>query len=149
MSLRKFLPILLLGGVLSVQGCAAVGLTMLGVGGGTAAGASVNHTLGGISYKTFNNSLGEMQTATGTALKGMGMEMTNSTETEYGREILATAGDREIEIELESLTSKTTRMRVVAKQGLLLRDAATATEIILQTAQALDSQMALKANGRH
>jgi hypothetical protein len=48
--------------------------------------------------------------------------------------ITARATDRDIEIEIESLTPNTTRLTVTAsKQGSLLRDSATATEIILQT----------------
>ena len=48
--------------------------------------------------------------------------------------IMARASDREIEIEIEALTPNTTRLAVTAiKDGGLLRDSATATEIILQT----------------
>jgi hypothetical protein len=48
--------------------------------------------------------------------------------------ITAKAGDREIEVELEALTPATTRMMVTAKKdGGILRDGATATEVILQT----------------
>lgn len=146
MSFRKLLPALVVAGALSVEGCAAVGLTALGVGGGTAAGAGVNHALGGISYKTFNNPIEDLQVATAATLRSMQIKVQDTKETDLGQQILAEAGDREIEIELESLTPMTTRMRVVAKQGLLLRDAATATEIILQTAQTLDNQVALKAS---
>ena len=146
MLIRRILPALLLAGALSVQGCAGVGLTLFGVGSGTAAGTGVNHTLSGMSYKTFNNPIDDLQAATDKALKAMAIEVTESKEVEHGHRILAKAGDREIEIELERLTPKTTRMRVVAKQGLILRDAATSTEIILQTAQALDNQVAQKEN---
>jgi len=59
-------------------------------------------------------------------------------KTETGWEVSATATDRVIEIELERLTDRTTRMRVVADKGeILFKDTATATEIILQTAQDL------------
>ena len=48
--------------------------------------------------------------------------------------ITAHAADRDIESELEALTPATTRMLVTAKKdGGILRDGATATEIILQT----------------
>jgi hypothetical protein len=42
-----------------------------------------------------------------------------------------------IEVEFEALTPKTTRMRVVADSEGLIKDSATATEIILQTERAL------------
>jgi hypothetical protein len=58
-------------------------------------------------------------------------------KTKEGREVEAQAGDRKIFIELERLTSRTTRMRVTAKRGVFLRDRATSGEIILQTESAL------------
>lgn len=60
--------------------------------------------------------------------------------------VSGTARDRIIDIELESVTARTTRMRVVANKGhIFFKDAATATEIILQTAQALDEQALARA----
>jgi len=57
------------------------------------------------------------------------MERDGSIET-----IHAKAGDRDIDIVLESLTPNTTRMKVTARQnGGILSDGATATEVILQT----------------
>ena len=50
---------------------------------------------------------------------------------------MAVAGDRTIEIELDRLTVKTSRMRVVIKQGWFFRDRASATEIIAQTGRTL------------
>ena len=57
-------------------------------------------------------------------------------ETEDGWEIKATATKREIDIELERLSKRATRMRVVANEGnVFFKDAATATEIIIMTAE--------------
>ena len=138
---RKFGFVAILGGALLLQGCASAGLTLLSIGTGTAAGAGVNHTLSGISYKTFNSSMSELASATDLALDRMAIEVGERSDIENGRMILAKANDREIEIELESLTPRTTRMRVVAKRGFILRDAATSTEIIIQTLAALDEQL--------
>ncbi|MDP6430402.1 MAG: SDR family oxidoreductase, partial [Rhodospirillales bacterium] len=67
-------------------------------------------------------------------------------ETKSGWEIKGTAADREIDIELESLTRRTTRMRVVANEGdIFFKDSATSTEIIIQTAETLESEMAAMA----
>ena len=52
---------------------------------------------------------------------------------DYGEFIKATGRNRRIEVKLEPITPKSTRMRAVAKHGFFLRDRATATEIILQT----------------
>jgi len=70
-------------------------------------------------------------------LERMDIPVNGGQDTQDGRTILAKAADREIEIELDKLTPRTTRMRVVAKRNFLIRDRATATEIILQTDQTL------------
>ena len=125
----------LLLGSLALQGCAAVALTAAGVAGG----AGVNHTLSGIAYKTFNNSLAELRAGTLQTLKDMDMTVIEDSKTEDGWEIKATATKREIEIELEQLTKRATRMRVVANEGeIFFKDAATATEIIIITAGNVD-----------
>lgn len=121
---------------LSLSGCAAVALTA----GGLAAGAGVNHTLSGIAYKTFNDDLETLRIATLITLEQMAMEVTEDTATDEGWEIIAIAAEREIDIELEMLTARATRMRVVANEGeIFFKDSATATEIILLTAENLES----------
>lgn len=130
-SVRAALAALLLAS-LALQGCAAVALTA----GGIAGGAGVNHTLSGIAYKTFNNSVAELRAGTLRALDDMDMTVTEDAETEDGWEIKATAAEREIDIELERLTKRATRMRVVANEGeIFFKDSATATEIIIMTAE--------------
>jgi uncharacterized protein DUF3568 len=119
---------------LLASACDPVSLTVFGVG--TAAG--VQHTLTGIAYKTFTVPLPRMRTAVTLALSQMDIKVggTEKMPNGKGERIKARAADREIEIDLEALTSKTTRMRSIARNGLLL-DSATATEIILQTEKAL------------
>lgn len=136
--------------VLFIEGCAAVGLTLFGVGAGVTAGTGVSYTLDSIAYKTFTAPLEELQGATLKTLNRMDIEVKDikvkeeTTEAgkkaETGREIVALAGDRTIEIELDRLTSQTTRMRVNAKRGWFLKDRATATEIIIQTEQTLENE---------
>ena len=111
-------------------GCAAVGLTALGVGMST----GVGHTLGGMVYKTFTASQGQVKKATYGALQKMQVKVVKTERSGSSETIHARAGDRDIEVELEALTPNTTRMKVTAKQdGGILRDGATATEVILQT----------------
>ena len=116
--------------IIPLGGCVAVGLTALGVGMAT----GVSHTLGGIVYKTFSVPQAKVKKATLTALGRMQVKVVKMTRKGDAELILAKAGDRDIEVELEALTGNTTRMSVtVKKDGGLLRDSATATEIILQT----------------
>ncbi len=70
----------------------------------------------------------------------MDIEVKENQATESGRKIVAAAGDRTIEIEIDRLTSQTTRMRVNAKQGAFFKDRATAAEIIIQTERTLDDE---------
>jgi len=133
-----------LAAAVSLPGCAAVGLTLFGVGAGVAAGTGTGYTLDGIAYRTFSASVDEMRRATLSSLKRMDIAVKNDEavksdgEAPAKREILAEAADRKIYIELEQLTKRTTRMRVTAKQGFFFRDRATAGEIIAQTEHALD-----------
>ncbi len=122
-------------------GCAATALTA----GSMAAGTGINHTLNGITYKTFVTPVDDLRAATLATLDMMDMSVTDIKEVKSGWEIKATAYDRTIEIELEALTRRATRMRVVANMGqFIFKDAATATEIIIQTAETLDRTAAAK-----
>lgn len=127
---------LLISGLLS--GCAAVGLTLFGVGAGVTTGTAVSYTLDGVAYRTFTAPLPRVRSATLTALNNMGIQVNDKLKTEQGETIKAAGTDREIEIELEAVTPKTTRIRTVAKQGWFFKDRATATEIILQTEKVLN-----------
>lgn len=127
---------LLITGLLN--GCAAVGLTLFGVGAGVATGTAVSYTLDGIAYRTFTAPLSQVRTATLTALNNMGITVNDKLKTDQGEMIKATGADREIEVELETVSPKTTRIKTVAKQGWFFKDRATATEIILQTEKVLN-----------
>ncbi len=126
--------------LLGSQGCAAAGLTLFGVGAGVSTGTGVSYTLDSIAYKTFTAPVEDLQSATLKSLKRMDITVKESKPGESGRKIMAVAGDRTIEIELDRLTARTSRMQVVAKQGWFFRDRATATEIIIQTDQTLGDQ---------
>jgi hypothetical protein len=129
--------------VLGTQSCAAVGLTLLGVGTGVTAATGVSYTLDSIAYKTFATPLQSLESATLKTLKRMDIEVKENQPTESGKKLVAVAIDRTIEIELDRLTAKTTRMRVNAKQGWFFKDRATATEIIVQTDRTLEDEPVL------
>ena len=112
-----------------LSGCEGALLTALGVGAST----GVSHTLTGITYRTFTEPLPRVKTASMRALHRMQIKVASSAKIDGGEGIKAQSGDRAIDIELESISPSTTRMRVTAKKNLLVYDNATATEIILQT----------------
>ncbi len=144
---RSIRVVVLLGILPFLNGCAAIALTVLGVGAGVATGTSVGYTLDGFAYRTFTAPLPQVESATRTALNRMGITIEATAQTEQGKAIAATGNDREIEVEFEVISSNATRIRTVAKQGIFFKDRATATEIILQTEKVLGMDVAT-ANGR-
>jgi len=134
--------------LLGAQGCAAIGLTFLGVGAGVAGGTSVSYTLDSVAYKTFTAPLASLEGATLKTLRRMDIKVNENYPTESGKKLVAVAGDRDIEIELDKLTSRTSRMRVNAKHGWFFKDRATATEIIVQTDRTLDDEPVLSGSAK-
>lgn len=126
-------------------GCAPVALTA----GSLAGSAGVNHTMSGIAYKTFSTPMKDLRIATLKSLNRMEIKVTEDVKSEEGWKIAGTAADRTIEIELEQLTPAATRMRVVTNKGeLFFKDSATSTEIIIQTAQIVESTPAKAATAK-
>lgn len=118
---------------LALGGCVPAALTAAGVG----SSVMVTRQLNGVTYRTFSAPLPEVRTATLDALKHM--EIGVEEDASAPETLIQTwAGNRSIEIELESLTPATTRMRVVVRRdGGLLIDGATALEIVSQTEKLL------------
>jgi len=139
---------LLVLAVAGLGGCAGVGLALFGVGAGISGGTGVNYTLDSVAYKTFAASEPELRTATLRTLKRMAIDVTENQATESGRQITANAGDRAVDIELDRITAKTSRMRVNVKKGWILRDRATAGEIIVQTEKSLEHGMLASKNAK-
>lgn len=120
-----------------LNGCAAVGLSLLGSGAGMLTGQSVAYTLDGFAARTFTAPLPQVESATRTALARMGIQVEATAQLDQGKALKAQSFDREIEIELVMISPKATRVSTVAKQGLFIKDRATATEILMQTEKVL------------
>ena len=121
-----------------VAGLRRRGIAYAGSAAATAAGVGTGYALESITYKTFTAPLENLTVATLMTLERMDITVVENQQTkERAHEIMAKAGDRDVEIELDRLTSRVTRMRVIAKLNWLVRDRATATEIILQADRTL------------
>lgn len=117
----------------STAGCDPITLTAASLG----AGLGASHTLGGIIYRTFTAPMKTVENGSVEAMRDMGVKVVSRSTNKLGERVInATAKDREIEVLLEPLTPRTTRMRVIASNGLL-KDSATAQEIMLQTERVL------------
>jgi Protein of unknown function (DUF3568) len=118
-------------------GCAAVGVALLGAG----ATAGAAHHINGINYRTFTRSLARTEAAAQAALNRMGIIVESTERADKLSVIKGSTPTLTIEVQLESLTAQSTRVRTVAYQhGGLMVDAATANEIIRQTEAALSSR---------
>ncbi len=128
-------PVLFITGLL---GCAEIGLTVPAAAAVSGGAAGVNYSVTNNAYKTISYPIADVETALNRALKKMDIK-----ETELKREvdkvgISAVAGDLDIHIDLEKITPTVTRIEVSAKKDLIIKDKATATEIIVQTEKNLE-----------
>ena len=128
---RLFFLILLFG----VAGCEPLALSLLGAGAGTA----LRYSLDGGTSRTFTAPAVEVKHASLAALERMGIAFQSFDRFEHGELIYARAENREIEIEIEPISARATRMRIAAKNGGFLYDNATAREIVAQTERLIAS----------
>jgi len=119
--LRKCFVLFLL---LLLSGCAAIALTGAGVG--------ISYTLSNVAYRSFSSPLDRVHHATIAALKKMDIKIIDDIKLEDGRTITAATMQLDISINLEEITSKTTQIKVDARKRVVLKDKATAAEIINQ-----------------
>ena len=127
-----------LGAAVLLGGCQSLALSMAGAGATAALGA----TLAGISHRTFTAPLPVVRRASLAALDNMGMKPDSVGAFDAGEIIVARTGGVTVEIELEALTERATRMRVATRDGSLFYDAATANEIVAQTQKVLEARTA-------
>ena len=133
---RRLITCAVIAAMPLLAGCETLSLTALGIGGS----AVVTQKMNGTPSRTFTLPLYMVRTASISALRRMGIEIKADEGLKQldNREVIrASAGGREIEVELESITPQATRMRVVARNGGFFYDGATATEIIVQTEKGL------------
>jgi hypothetical protein len=124
---------LFVSSLLILTGCTPLTLTAFGIG----AGAGVNHTMNGYTYRTFSESMPRVKRATLIALNRMSIKVESTGKIENGETISAKTAERSIELELEAISPKTTRLRSVARKSFFVMDSATAEEVIAQTQRAL------------
>jgi hypothetical protein len=134
---RILLSIFLLG----LAGCQPLALSLLGAGAGTA----LRYNFDGVAQRTFTASATEVKHASLAALERMGIAFQSFDRFEYGELIYARAENRVIEIEIEPISPRATRLRIAAKNGSLFYDTATANEIVAQTERTLDVAAAAAA----
>ena len=128
-------PIILSICLLGLTACEPLAISVLGAGAGTA----LRYSIDGATSRTFTASAADVKHASLQALERMGIAFESSDRFDYGELIYARAENRAIEIEIEPISTRATRMRIAAKNGSFLYDNATASEIVAQTERSLAS----------
>lgn len=113
-------------------GCAAV----------VVAGASgaIAYTVTNIAYKSMSYPFSQVEPAAHTALKNMGIKEVGKKDIENGIQIAAETPNLNIYIDIERIASKTTKINVDARENIVLKDRATAAEIIDHTEKILEGK---------
>jgi len=129
----RVLRLLVLVGVLMTQGCAVVA-----VGAVAAAAAGVTYTVLGTAEKTYNEDYDAVVAALQKALANLDIKTGDTKKTEENGKVVTTeiqafARDLTIRISIERITDKATRVVVDASKKYVVKDAATAGEILIQT----------------
>ena len=131
--MRGLRAILLSVCLAGLSGCQPLALSVLGAAGGEA----LRYSYTGATYRTFTASATEVKHASLEALERMGISFESFDRFDYGELIYARAENRAIEIEIEAISARATRMRIAAKNGGFFYDSATASEIVAQTERSL------------
>jgi hypothetical protein len=116
-----------------LPGCQALAISVLGAG----AGSALRYGWDGVTYRTFTASAEEVRLASLAALERMGIAFESLSNFDNGQLIYARAENRAIEIEIEPISPRATRVRIAAKNGSLFYDSATQSEIVAQTERLL------------
>lgn len=110
-------------------GCAAVALTGAGLG--------VSYTFTNVAYRSFNSPLDQVHMATRSAFQKMDIKIIDDSDSQGQRTIRAATAKLDISINLEKITPKTTQIKVDARRNVVLKDKATAVEIIHQVSETM------------
>jgi hypothetical protein len=111
-----------------ITGCAAIAISAAGAG----AGVGLPYVFSDCADRTLNYSFDQVDRATPKVLKKMDISMLAETETQTGKRIKACTSRLEINIDMEKITMRATRVVINTKKGTFVKDRATAEEIINQ-----------------
>jgi len=121
--------------------CEPVAIALLGAG----ASVAMRYNLDGVASRTFTATSGAVKGASLVAIERMGLTLESQSSLEDAELIVATAKNREIQIEVEPITTNATRMRITARTKGPFFDNATALELVQQTEKILDAATAAAA----
>ena len=134
---KRKLKIVAFGAVLILFGVFQAGCEYAVTGALTGVSMGVAYLYTNVAEKTVSFDLDRMSRATLLALKKMGISIHDQSKAEGQRRIRAKAKDLDITIKLKEITHKSTKIKVNARH-VIIKDKATALEIIRQTVEAAE-----------
>ena len=136
-SIKRSLKVVAFGVVLILFGVSHTGCEYAITGALTGVSMGVAYLYTNVAEKTVSFDLDRMSRATLLALKKMGISIHDQSKAEGQRKIRAKAKDLDITIRLKEITHKSTKIKVNARH-VIIKDKATALEIIRQTVEAAE-----------
>jgi hypothetical protein len=118
------------------------GCALLLAGGATGTLQGFEYSLKDATDKSFATDLSTLKNASVRALKEMAFQTETPVPTSSGFRILAAAPKLDIQIDLERVTERVSRISVNAKKGFFRKDRATAVEIIRRTGAVIEQRVA-------
>ncbi|MFB0508409.1 MAG: DUF3568 family protein [Thermodesulfobacteriota bacterium] len=137
-SVKRRLKIIAFGAVLISFGVFQAGCEYAVTGALTGVSMGLGYVYANIAEKTVSFDLDRMSRATVLALKKMGMSIYDQSKTEGQWKIRGKAKDLDITVKLKEITRKSTKIKVNAG-NVIIRDKATALEIIRQTVEVAET----------
>ncbi|MFH1363125.1 MAG: DUF3568 family protein [Candidatus Omnitrophota bacterium] len=131
--MKRFKGYLVIPLLLLTTGCITAALPAL-----SGVGFAVHYSQSNVASKSFTFPVDQTDEATMFALKGMGIKVVDNSTTEKGKRIKAATDELNIIIDLEQVTAKVTKLNVKASKWSIIKDMATASEIIAQVTKALE-----------
>ena len=138
----RHLRVLLIGALVAglATGCTGIELPALGAaalsaGVGNAVRAGTEYTVTGTAYRTFTLSLEDLAAVVRRTMDRMDLPVTQAEV--HGTQLKFTAEgiDRTVQLSLTPISGAVTRLGIAVKRGIILRDRATASEIVTQIEQ--------------
>jgi hypothetical protein len=136
-SVKRRLKIVAFGVVLILFGVFQAGCEYAVTGAVTGVSMGIAYLYTNVAEKTVSIDLDRMSRATVLALKKMGISIHDQSKAEGQRRIRAKARELDITIKLKEITHKSTKIKVNARY-VIIKDKATALEIIRQTVEAAE-----------
>jgi len=137
---RNLLSILILFGISMLNtGCVAI----FAAGAISGAAQYVKYSLDNIAHRTFCGNLDYLTTASLDALKRMNIHVSGVKKHDAGAKIFAIADDLDIVITLDPISTNATKISIDACKYAVIKDKATASEIISQIDALLTDQQIL------